>query len=48
MHEAFIIVAAVLFLLDFILCWVPNAPGARLSALGLAFLAISFSGLILH
>ncbi len=43
MHEAFIIVAVILFVLDAILYWVPNAPwGGRLTALGLAFFAASF------
>jgi len=26
MHEAFIIVAAILFFIDFVLWWVPNVP----------------------
>lgn len=48
MHEAFIIVAAILFFLDFILWWVPTPQpwGGRLSALGLFFFAISFSALV--
>jgi len=47
MHEAFILVAAILFLLDFILWWIPSVPwGGRLSALGLAFFAFSFSALV--
>ncbi len=43
MHEAFIIVAVILFVLDAILYWTPNAPwGGRLLPLGLAFFAGSF------
>jgi hypothetical protein len=43
MHEAFIIVAVILFLLDAVLWWTPNAPwGGRLIPVGLAFFAASF------
>jgi hypothetical protein len=43
MHEAFIIVAVILFVLDAVLYWLPNAPyGGRLLPLGLAFFAASF------
>lgn len=43
MHLAFLIVAVVLFLLDFVLGAVPNPPWAgRLTPLGLAFFAGSF------
>jgi hypothetical protein len=43
MHEAFIIVALILFLLDAVLWWVPTAPwGGRLIPLGLAFFTASF------
>jgi hypothetical protein len=43
MHEAFIIVAVILFVLDAVLYWVPSAPyGGRLQSIGLAFFAASF------
>jgi hypothetical protein len=43
MHEAFIIVAVILFVLDAVLFWVPTAPWTgRLTPLGLAFFAASF------
>ena len=43
MHVAFLIVAVVLFVLDFLLYAVPNPPwSGRLQPLGLAFFAASF------
>ena len=43
MKEAFVIVAVILFLIDALLWWVPNAPfTSRLTPLGLAFFAASF------
>jgi len=43
MHEAFIIVAVVLFVLDAVLWWVPSPSyGGRLIPIGLAFFAASF------
>jgi hypothetical protein len=42
-HEAFVIVAVILFILDALLWWVPNAPWTnRLTPLGLVFFAASF------
>jgi hypothetical protein len=43
MHQAFLIVAVILFILDGLLWWVPNPPWTgRLTPLGLAFFAASF------
>jgi hypothetical protein len=44
MHEAFIIVALILVLIDALVWWLPTAPfpGGRLLALGLAFFIASF------
>jgi hypothetical protein len=43
MREAFLIVAVILFVLDAVLWWVPNAPwGGRLQSVGLAFFAAAF------
>jgi hypothetical protein len=43
MHEAFIIVAVILFVIEAVIWWVPNATyGGRLTPLGLAFFAASF------
>lgn len=43
MHQAFLIVAVVLFVLDFLLGAWPNPPwSGRLSPLGLAFFAGAF------
>lgn len=44
MHQAFLIVAIVLFLIDGVIWWTPNSPnwGSRLTPLGLAFFAASF------
>jgi hypothetical protein len=47
MHEAFIIVAVILFILDALLFWLPNAPWTgRLIPIGLAFFAASFLGVV--
>jgi hypothetical protein len=47
MHEAFIIVAVILFVIEAILWWTPNASyGGRLTPLGLAFFAASFLSLV--
>ena len=43
MHLAFLIVAIVLFAIDALLWWAPNAPWTgRLTPLGLAFFAGAF------
>lgn len=45
MHEAFIIVSVILFVIDAILWWSPSTPwGGRLIPIGLAFFAASFLG----
>jgi hypothetical protein len=42
-HLAFLIVAVVLFALDAVVYWTPNATwGGRLQSVGLAFFAASF------
>jgi hypothetical protein len=51
MKQAFIIVAAILFILDAVLYWwapQPNTPGwgGRFTPLGLAFFALSFASFI--
>ena len=47
MHEAFIIVAVILFVIEAILWWTPNSSyGGRLTPLGLAFFAASFLSLV--
>jgi len=47
MHEAFLIVAVILFVLDALLFWFPNAPWTgRLTPLGLAFFAASFLSVV--
>jgi len=47
MHEAFIIVAVILFVIEAILWWTPNSSyGGRLTPLGLAFFAASFLALV--
>lgn len=44
MHLALLIVAVILFVLDFVLYWVPTPPpwAGRFVPLGLAFFAASF------
>lgn len=42
MHLALLLVAVILFVLDALLYWTPNAWGGRLMPLGLAFFAGSF------
>ena len=43
MHQAFLIVAVILFVLDALLWWVPNPPWTgRMTPLGLGFFAASF------
>lgn len=44
MKFAFLLVAIILFVLDGLLYWAPNAPwGGRLTPIGLAFFAGSFA-----
>jgi len=44
MREAFLLVSVILFIIDAVLWWTPNATtyGGRLLPLGLAFFAASF------
>jgi hypothetical protein len=47
MREAFLLVAVILFVIDGVMWWVPNAPyTGRLQSIGLAFFAASFLGLL--
>jgi hypothetical protein len=48
MREAFLIVAVILFVIDAVVWWTPNAAsyGGRLLPLGLAFFAASFMGFL--
>lgn len=44
MHLAFLYVSIILFVLDAVIYWTPNATwGGRLQSLGLAFFAASFA-----
>lgn len=43
MAFAFLIVAVILFVIDFVSQWLPNRPVGAISALGLAFFAASFA-----
>ncbi|HET9540490.1 MAG TPA: hypothetical protein VFQ46_07815 [Candidatus Limnocylindria bacterium] len=48
MREAFLIVSIILFVIEAVVWWTPNATnyGGRLSPLGLAFFAASFLGFL--